>query len=247
MRLNEASILIVDDDPTLGKLMANWIQRKAAHSFYAENGEQALQILGQETIDLVLSDIRMPVMDGIALLKRVKEISTSKPVLMFITGFSDISLRDAYAMGAEALLEKPIDRSELLKIMTQFLADPESRWREPSTTRPTAKLSGTFPSLVRAEQDSKIAFGRGGFCISSPAAFVEGRPVGFVFVFTADQKGLSGEGVVRWISPKEAQNGVEVTYVDDASRDWLIQFLKQNERVAFVPSSLGIGEARKAA
>ena len=140
MELKQASILLVDDEPFLREIMGVWLGRAAGQVLCAENGAEALKVLAANKIDLIVSDVRMPVMDGIALLKKIKETGGPTPRVIFITGFSDITLREAFDMGVEAVLEKPIPREELLSIAARALAEADELWREPPGAAPAMKL-----------------------------------------------------------------------------------------------------------
>lgn len=202
----------------------------------AEHGEGALAILAANRIDLLLSDVRMPVMDGIVLVRRLRELP-SPPRVILITGFSDLTLRQAYEMGVDAIVEKPIHRPELLRVMQSSLSDPADLWRQPAQTEAGMKLSASFPSLAAAFKKPDIAFGRRGFCIRSPGFLHEG-PVDFVVTFTADRRVLSGQGVVRWIDQQEGQAGIEITCLGGACRTWVLDLIKEKAGIEFVPGSL---------
>jgi CheY-like chemotaxis protein len=238
MELKQASILLVDDEPFLREIMGGWLARVAGRVFCAEHGEEALKILAANKVDLILSDVRMPVMDGISLLKKIKKTGTKTPGVIFITGFSDVPLREAYDMGAEAVLEKPISREELLTIAKRALAGAEELWREPSGTAPEMKLKTTFNSLASALKEKRIAFGRRGFCIDTALGLRDG-PVEFAVEFGDDQLVLSGQGVVRWIAPEKSKAGIEITYLDAASRTWMIDHVERDKPLAFIPGFTG--------
>src|SRR5215831_6118732 len=121
MQLREASVLLADDEPVLLDIMREWFQQIVGEVFCAGDGAQALEVLAAHKIDLVITDVRMPVTDGITLLKRMKARGGYTPSLIFITGFADIEVRDAYDLGAEALLEKPIEYDDLIEIMRRSL------------------------------------------------------------------------------------------------------------------------------
>ena len=74
MQLKGAAILVVDDEPALQKIFADWVQREGATVYAASNGAEALEVAQAHHIDLVLSDVRMPVMDGVTLAKRLKDV-----------------------------------------------------------------------------------------------------------------------------------------------------------------------------
>jgi CheY-like chemotaxis protein len=239
MELKQASILLVDDEPFLREIMGGWLTRVAGRVFCAEHGGEALKILAANKIDLILSDVRMPVMDGIALLKKVKETGMRTPGVIFLTGFSDVPLREAYDMGAEAILEKPIAREELLNIAQRALSEPDELWREPPGIVPESKLKIGFPRLAAALEEKRIAFGRRGFCIDTVHGLREG-PVEFAVEFTDDRLVLSGQGMVRWTAPDEHRAGIEITSLDDASRAWVLDHVKRNQPLAFIPGFAGL-------
>jgi CheY-like chemotaxis protein len=236
MKLNQAAVLFVEDEPLLRETMGAWLQQKVGRALCAEHGEAAVGILAVNRINLVLSDVRMPVMDGIALVEKLRGFP-SPPRVILITGFSDVTLRQAYEMGVDAIVEKPIDRQELLRVMQNSLSDPAELWRQPSQTVADMKLSASFPSLAAALNEAGIAFGRRGFSIKSPGLLYEG-PVDFVVTFTADQRVLSGQGMVRWVDPREGQAGIEITCLDDAYRTWVLDLIKEKAGIEFVPGSL---------
>ncbi|HKD80828.1 MAG TPA: response regulator [Candidatus Angelobacter sp.] len=240
MDLKDASVLLVDDEPLLREIMAEWLRRTVKEVFCAENGDEAGPVLAAHKVDLVLSDVRMPVMDGIALLKKINLRGKHRPRMIFMTGFSDLTLREAHDMGADALLEKPMMREELLREAQRSLTDPEELWRmTPAETAPILKLKADYESLAAAREKKRIAFGRRGFCIAGNTGLHTG-PVDFTLAFKADQRAISGRGTVRWTAPQEDQAGVEITYLTDASRSWIIDLTHRNHPVSFIPASTGL-------
>ena len=68
-----AKILVVDDDAHTVRVMSMWLSRHGHEVLEARNGERALEILDEESIDLIISDVNMPALDGFGLLKAVRE------------------------------------------------------------------------------------------------------------------------------------------------------------------------------
>jgi CheY-like chemotaxis protein len=236
MQLKEASILLVDDEAILLEIMAEWFQRLAGRVFCAADGAQALEVLAAQKIDLVITDVRMPAMDGINLLKQIKANRQHAPRVIFVTGFADIELRDAFDLGAEALLEKPIENDDLIHAVERSLSEHNQLWQTPRDLSASPVLSRKFTSLAAAFKEHRIAFGRGGFCIEAGGLPVEG-PVNIELDFKADRYVLSGQGVVRWLAHTEKQAGIELTYVAESALSRALQLTAG--AVSFVPRTTG--------
>jgi len=218
MNLNDATVLIVDDEPLLLDIVCEWFGPAAARVLGAGNGMQALQVLSSVRCDLVVSDIRMPVMGGLALLEKISESGPVKPTVIFASGFGDIEPRDAYARGASAVLEKPVECRTLLHAARQSLLAGSERWRWPADSGAMLTLRRSFESLAAATHE--VAFGRGGFCIAADRPMKTGV-VNFELDFKAEHHVLAGQGIIRWLEQREM--GVEVTCVSEGSRASLLQ------------------------
>ena len=106
-------VLLVDDEESLGAILARRLQRIGMRCLRATGGHEAFAIYKANDIDIVLADLRMPNGDGVQLLKAIRATgSDTKVVLM--SGFADFSARDLYALGANALLPKPFRKAELI-------------------------------------------------------------------------------------------------------------------------------------
>lgn len=112
--LRKARILIVDDEQHIQDMLSRNFRFEGYDVKTAGNGEEALEILRNHRIEVVISDIRMPVMDGIELLKRIHKDYQMVQVII-ITGYVTMtSLLDAFRHGAYTCIFKPInDMQEL--------------------------------------------------------------------------------------------------------------------------------------
>ncbi len=111
---SETKILVVEDDALLRKSVARFISAKGYRSLEAENGYEALKIFKRENPALVLTDIRMPVMDGLDLLDELTAESPHTPVIIFSGAMEDNDVKEALAMGAWDYIAKPIKKVEFL-------------------------------------------------------------------------------------------------------------------------------------
>ncbi|MEE9465426.1 MAG: sigma-54 dependent transcriptional regulator, partial [Candidatus Neomarinimicrobiota bacterium] len=115
------SVLFVDDDPD-SRLAVELLLRRAGFEVQTlSTGREALQLLQTEQFDVVMSDMRMPKMDGISLLKRIKLEHSDLPVVMY-TGHATIQTAvQATREGAEDYVTKPCTESELLHVLGRVL------------------------------------------------------------------------------------------------------------------------------
>jgi two-component system response regulator PilR (NtrC family) len=110
-----AGILIVDDEQKMRHLLSIMLEKKGYRTDQAEDGKQALDKLRNgDVFDMVISDIKMPKMDGIELLKAIQNHGISSPVI-FITAFATVdSAVELMRLGAADYITKPFDEDQLL-------------------------------------------------------------------------------------------------------------------------------------
>jgi CheY-like chemotaxis protein len=114
VKLQHTTFLIVDDEEQLRVGYALWLRRSGAKEVYtAADGVGALEILKQHTIDFLISDVRMPVMDGVALIRSLRRMPGPIPKIILISGFSLLDQEQIESLGVETLLSKPIALREL--------------------------------------------------------------------------------------------------------------------------------------
>jgi len=234
MQLNQATVLIVEDEPALREIIGAWFKRIAGKALTAAHGGEALAVIDAHPVDLVISDMRMPVIDGITLLKRIRASGRNMPVIL-ISGYSDTEARIALGLGADALLPKPMDRQDLLDTVARSLSPHEEVWCTPLKEPPDTTLHQSYPDLAWALRHGEIAFGRRGFCISCSQALVDG-PIGIRLEFLEDHLILEAQGFVRWSEPAEHQFGIELLYVASGSRHWLGKWMNPGS-ITFIPVS----------
>lgn len=108
-----ANILVVDDDSQVRLTLKAMVASLGYDCLAAEGGEQALEILAENAIDVVLSDIVMPGMDGLELLREIRKSHAGTDVII-VTGFSGkVKYADVINAGAMDFIKKPIDLAEL--------------------------------------------------------------------------------------------------------------------------------------
>ncbi|MGZ3687454.1 MAG: response regulator [Bdellovibrionota bacterium] len=124
--LNSIKILLVDDDDLLRSVLKTALTGAGYLVAEAQNGKAAEQIFALEDFQLVITDIKMPGINGIELLHHIKR---TKPVpVVLMTGFSEIlETQEAYELGADEFISKPFKKEELLRVVDKWLRDGSSQ------------------------------------------------------------------------------------------------------------------------
>ena len=204
--------------------------------YTAKDGEGALATIKDRHNDLLVTDVRMPGMDGITLVRNLAELGTSIPSIVFVSGFGDVDAREMFGLGVEAFLAKPLPRGQLVQVAEMALAEPSTLWLTPMDSPPRQSLDITVEKIGETEEDS-IRLGRGGFSArySGPSALGK---VAFKCHFSSDQREMTGEGYVRWRSKNHDKVGIEFSFLDPNCRSWVLEEIAANNPRSFIPSLL---------
>jgi putative two-component system response regulator len=122
----EIAILIVDDDAQIRNLVQQAVRKDGYIWFQASNGEEALETLERENVDVVITDIAMPKMDGIKLTERIRAQYDQDVIIM--TGYSDLTYVDAIAKGGVDFLQKPFNIEEVSIRLKRVLRERRLRF-----------------------------------------------------------------------------------------------------------------------
>lgn len=116
-------LLIVDDDKTTRKLLNLYLKGKGYEAVSAENGLDALEKLGMENINLVVTDMNMPYMDGIELTKTIRSDANLKniPIIMVTTEADDAEKEKAYEAGVDDYLVKPTNADAISESIKRII------------------------------------------------------------------------------------------------------------------------------
>ena len=154
------TIAIVDDEEDMRQSISQWLSLSGFNTQTFSSAEEALKALSSDYKGIIVTDIRMPGMDGMAFLKRLMSLDSALPVIM-ITGHGDVPMAvEAMRIGAYDFLEKPFDperMSELARRATQarrLTLDNRQLRRELSDgTVLLKKLVGSSPVMERLRED----------------------------------------------------------------------------------------------
>lgn len=110
-------ILVVEDDQFFRDAICDLLKKKGYEVFEASNGKVAQEVILVQNFDVILSDIQMPSLTGIELLKWTQDKNITTPFIL-MTGFSMLlETQSAYDLGAKEFISKPFQQSELLELI----------------------------------------------------------------------------------------------------------------------------------
>ncbi|HEY3591781.1 MAG TPA: two-component system response regulator GlrR [Buttiauxella sp.] len=134
-----ARLLLVDDDPGLLKLLGMRLTSEGYTVTTAESGAEGLRLLAREKIDLVISDLRMDEMDGMALFAEIQKAQPGMPVIILTAHGSIPDAVAATQQGVFSFLTKPVDKDALYKAIDDALVHSviagDDMWRDTIVTR----------------------------------------------------------------------------------------------------------------
>ena len=116
-------ILVVDDEPSIVQLVQGNLERHGFTAETAENGVEALTRILTHRPDLIISDIKMPEMDGLELLAHIRDDPETRdlPVIFLTSKAADHEVMNGYLQGADMYLSKPFHPAELILIVKRLL------------------------------------------------------------------------------------------------------------------------------
>jgi DNA-binding NtrC family response regulator len=168
--MDKAKILIIDDDPTMLDLAAYQLRRRGYEVSVAETGESALRLSGEGQYKLALTDLHLPDIHGIELVKRLKEAAPDMEIIM-ITGYGSVTdAIDAIKAGAFYFIEKPVEfeglfvliekalergsQSEEIRLLRGRLSTLDSYYNIIGSSKPMQKIYEIIDGV--AESDANI-------------------------------------------------------------------------------------------
>lgn len=108
------NILVVEDDRELREMFCLVLSDHGYNALPAENGERALEVMEHQVVDLIISDVMMPKMDGYELTRALREVHDTTPVLMITAKGQQADKREGFLAGTDDYMVKPVDVNEML-------------------------------------------------------------------------------------------------------------------------------------
>src|SRR6478736_599227 len=140
--------LVVDDDPAIGIVLTGLLRQAGARAYHASHAAEALAVLARQAFDCVITDLRMPGMDGMALVSHLNQSWPDLPVVVLTAHGTIPTAVEAMKRGACDFLTKPFERDDLLRLVHKIEAT-----RRPSSPPEPAlhdrELIGESPAMTK--------------------------------------------------------------------------------------------------
>ncbi|MBF0563989.1 MAG: response regulator [Nitrospirae bacterium] len=154
LQKKDTSILYVEDEELLRKNIVTFLERRFNVVYSATNGMEGFELFSKHFPDIVITDILMPVMDGIEMVKRIKQLRPDMPIII-TTAFSDTKyLMQAISLKVDGYVTKPIDYNNLMEAINRIIHFLTSKTLEASYTESLKRiqrmLSGAIDALAYA-------------------------------------------------------------------------------------------------
>ncbi len=238
----KTKVLIVDDEPEVGEVLADHLSSRGLECLTVNESPTVLHKISEFTPDVILSDIRMPGLDGITLLKEIRKFYKYKPVVLFMTGYSEYNKEECMNEGAADFFTKPVDFDRLFfVIMEHFIETPIEKNR-------FLRIDDTIDSVINEKYDVRVTnIGFGGVFIPLPEEamlndekLVVGKSIGMSFQLEDNPTNILAKGEIVWVRYNQKMNllpgvGVKFTHLDSNHREILENYIRENKVFSFVP------------
>lgn len=233
--------LVVEDQELFRVAVMDELEIMGFQVSGACDGQEGLKLALADQYDLVLSDIRMPNKDGRWFLNEFRKVRKGAPPFLFMTGFADLTACEAYDLGADGFLAKPLVPDKFNALIDKVCSPLEKRW----STQPSNQCVGHMEKklLGAVNEADEILIGRGGaFLENATPSLSVGSFVTFDFKF---DKGafnhLAGVASIVWKRGEvqgdlPAGYGLSFEYIDPACLKSWLAFVNPCDLVKVIPN-----------
>lgn len=144
-----ASILVVDDELSMREFLKILLEKEGHTSVTASNSEEALSLLKNKVFDLIISDIKMPDMGGLALLEKIKEKDSETPIVLITAYASPEDAVLAMKNGAYDYITKPFKVDEITNIVKSALTSASSSKKTQKESKSFDNIIGNSPEMLK--------------------------------------------------------------------------------------------------
>ncbi len=239
-------VVVVEDEDDLRETVAFQLEMRGLQVRSARDASEALKLLEERMPDVVLTDLKMPGMDGLGLLDAVRKNKGPSPAVILMTGMTEFELADGYNRGLDAIITKPFEGTVLEDAVIHCMLPIPERWSESNSNSqaPRARLTLNFPqSLNQLISENRFRIGRGGLALRMSKDFHLRTQTELDLSFRFESgtpNRLSLSGIVRWLrssksDPSTRLCGIEFTSLNSEMSELVQKLSQESGTSAFIP------------
>ncbi|WP_161597559.1 response regulator [Fluviispira multicolorata] len=245
MKANSLKALIVEDQENFRNTVAEMLNFLGFETSTAEDGQKGIEKSNSCKFDLIISDIRMPNKDGRWFLNEVRKVNKNYPPFIFMSGYADFAVCDAYQEGADAFISKPPIPEKLEHIVTILCSPHSKRWSKASSNinqKHNNNILKKFSNSVDDPGFHQVIVGRGGIFLQiEDYEFELDEIVSFDLNFSSGPIAfLKGNGRVVWKIEEDygvpSKHGIFFEYLEPKTSEIFLNYLAKKDFVAVIPN-----------
>lgn len=237
---NKKTIFILEDEIDLNEMISIELKTRGYETVTFYNPKDFVKTFSEIKPDLLITDLRLPEVSGVEIIKIVKKIDVYNPPIIVITAYNDVPIQKLFQLGVESVIHKPFQLLMLSSTIERLCIPWEQRLQ--LNIEKYGQYAGWIRKLVESKMNN-ILIGRGGFSFSTEEKIGNNEIVEFA-IRVQNQEGifLSGKGIVQWdilnfINKEQKmvnKYGVEFVYLDDKSKEYILS-LRYNNIIPYIP------------
>jgi CheY-like chemotaxis protein len=233
--MSQFKVLVIDDEIEMANILREALEELQWLVASVHDGKTALQRIKAESFDVIISDVCMPEVNGVQLLRTLSECKL-ETIMVLMSGFASIPLWEAYDLGAQAFFGKPFPCSDLIDTVHWLRTPLWERWSKPLAD--DLRISGHIQVDERSKL-GKFSLGRGGIFMACAAQDIA---KGSLVSFSVKAQNLSLEGIGRILWKRDANHakllpgvGLEFLYLESPCRDIIVKAIMSSKQKAYIP------------
>ncbi|HYX33985.1 MAG TPA: response regulator [Oligoflexus sp.] len=236
--MNQLKALVVDDETDIQRIICDELISQNWEAKGVGDGLLALEQLKNEKYDVIISDISMPKMDGLELLREVRK-TDKRVVFVLMSAVVTLPLWEGYALGANAFFGKPFPIHDLTRLLVRMQLPARQRWAGAGKKTDEFKISNHI-ELDNGEISENFSLGSGGMFVN-PGSQNAVKDQILSFRVNMPRFVLEGIGMVMWTrrpgNPNLAPGlGIEFLYLEDSCRELVASLVIRSQVKAFIPA-----------
>lgn len=238
------NLLIVDDAPHMREVVKFTLEELNGNIFQAENGKEGYDILCKNNIDLVITDLHMPIMSGMELLRKIREMEKQQPSVFILSAYCEVSMDEIFDRGAERIFAKPFSPLDLFNECKAVLEKEEFKFKTPKQNTLFQVEYKNLSTSDKHKEEGHVVLGRNGVFIPShvPLKFKRGSLLDFKLRFKDTSHPMEFTGCVEWVRNSDKEDlhpGMGIRFVDIAPE--LLKNLRLKTQAEKIQASIPLG------